>query len=68
MDSNLCSLEIIEKCRNFLFVQPFAGELTRRRNQIFHSLLKTYEKLKKLGLIYHNGKVISLQEEEEINA
>jgi hypothetical protein len=42
-----------------------AGELTTRRNQIFSSLLKTYEKLKKLGLVYYNGKVSILENDEE---
>jgi len=36
----------------------FAGELVLRWNQILPSLLKTYEKLKKLGFTYQDGKVL----------
>jgi hypothetical protein len=35
----------------------FAGELALRWNQILPSLLKTYEKLKKLGFTDDNGTV-----------
>lgn len=34
-----------------------AGELALRWNQILPSLLNTYEKLKKLGFTYSDGKV-----------
>ncbi len=44
-----------------------AGELARRWNQIVPSLLNTFEKLRKLGFTYYNGKVsiISLLEKED---
>jgi hypothetical protein len=41
-----------------------AGELARRRNPIFASLLVTFEKLQKLGLIYCNGKIVFLDTKE----
>ncbi len=53
---------------NEVFVRDkgrLAAELTIRRNQIFSSLLNTYEKLKKLGFIYYNGQVVFLEEERE---
>lgn len=42
------------------------GELASRWNQIYPSLLNTYEKLKKLGFTYINGEIfIILPEKEE---
>lgn len=51
------------KVKIFLRLEIGAGELDRRRNPIFKSLLITFEKLKKLGLIYYNGKIFLLGEE-----
>lgn len=42
-----------------------AGELSLRWNQIVPSLLKTYEKLKKLGYIISNGQVSIVEPEKE---
>ena len=51
-----------------LRLENFAGELARRRNQIFSSLLNTYVKIKKLGLKYINKKVYFVKEEDNTNA
>lgn len=44
-----------------------AGELALRWNQIVPNLLVTFEKLKKLGYTYYNGKIsiIELKKEEK---
>lgn len=36
-----------------------AGEVTRRWNQIYPSLYRTYLRLKELGYTYNNGQVIA---------
>jgi hypothetical protein len=46
-------------------LKSLAVELAVRRNQIFTSLFKTHEKLKKLGFIYHNGKICIHENEGE---
>jgi len=42
-----------------------AGELASRWHQILPSLLSTYEKLKKLGFTYSDGKVSIIVAEKE---
>ena len=54
--------------RNFrgqIKAKNLAGELALSWNQIVPSLLKTYEKLKKLGYIIANGEVIIIEPEKE---
>ena len=50
------------KLQDYLRLIFLAGELALRWNQIYPSLLNTYEKLKKLGYIYSNNKVIFTEE------
>jgi hypothetical protein len=45
-----------------------AGELAIRWNQIYLSLLNMFEKLKKLGFTYYNGKVSTIEIKEGTNA
>lgn len=42
-----------------------ADELARSWNQIYPSLLNTFEKLKKLGFKYQNGQVIFVLSEKK---
>ena len=53
------------KLEGFLRLIFGAGELSLRWNQIVPSLLKTYEKLKKLGYIISNGQVSIVEPEKE---
>lgn len=53
--------------RDFSRLKSGAEELARRRNQIFSSLLLTYEKIMKLGLIYINKKMYFNGEEVTSN-
>jgi len=66
-DSNQFSFKKLEILKYFYLFSLNAGELALRWNQIYPSLLNMFEKLKKLGFTYYNGKVSVIELKGETN-